>query len=73
VKKTKTRRKRGKVDDAGRAKVKAFVDIGKTGKEIAKSLGLSVPTVQNIKKALGLVKERKGSQVASVESPASAS
>ena len=31
---------------------------GKTGGEIAKSLGISLPSVQNIKKALGLVKKR---------------
>jgi DNA-binding CsgD family transcriptional regulator len=38
--------------------VKKLVGAGKTGSEIAKSLGISLPSVQNIKKALGLVKSR---------------
>lgn len=52
------RRKRAVVTDAMRAEVKKLVNDGKTGGEIAKSVGVSLPTVQNIKKALGLVKER---------------
>ena len=32
---------------------------GKTGAAIAKSVGISLPSVQNIKKALGLVQARK--------------
>jgi hypothetical protein len=39
--------------------VKALVKAGKTGAEIAKELGISSASVQNIKKALGLVKARK--------------
>jgi hypothetical protein len=35
-----------------------MVDAGRTGAEIAKALSISLPSVQNIKKALGLVKER---------------
>jgi DNA-binding CsgD family transcriptional regulator len=31
---------------------------GKTGEEIAKALGISAPSVQNVRKALGLVKSR---------------
>jgi DNA-binding CsgD family transcriptional regulator len=31
----------------------------KTGQEIARALGISLPSVQNIKKALGLVKSRR--------------
>ncbi len=31
---------------------------GKSGAEIAKSVGISLPSVQNVKKALGLVKKR---------------
>ncbi len=53
------RRKRAKITDETRAEVKKLVDAGKTGNEIAKSLGISLPSVQNIKKALGLVKKRK--------------
>lgn len=53
------RRKRATVTDETRADVKKLVEAGKTGGEIAKSVGISVPTVQNIKKALGLVKKRR--------------
>ncbi len=53
------RRKRAKVTDETRAAVKKFVEQGKTGQEIATALGISLPTVQNIKKALGLVRKRK--------------
>ena len=35
-----------------------MVSDGKTGAEIAKAAGISLPSVQNIKKALGLVKKR---------------
>ena len=53
------RRKRAVITDDTRASVKKMVDDGKTGSEIAKSLGISLPSVQNIKQALGLVKKRK--------------
>jgi hypothetical protein len=52
------RRTRAVITDETRAQVKKMVDAGKTGSEIAESLKISVPSVQNIKKALGLVKER---------------
>ncbi len=55
----KKRRTRAKITDATRAEVKKLVGAGKTGAEIAKGLGISLPSVQNIKKALGLVKKRK--------------
>jgi len=55
----KRRRKRAVITDATRAKVKKLVQDGKTGSEVAKLVGISLPSVQNIKKALGLVKERK--------------
>ena len=54
----KKRRTRAVITDETRAQVKKMVDAGKTGAEIAETLKISVPTVQNIKKALGLVKER---------------
>jgi DNA-binding CsgD family transcriptional regulator len=38
--------------------VKKLVEGGKTGSQIAKALGISLPSVQNIKKSLGLVKAR---------------
>jgi DNA-binding CsgD family transcriptional regulator len=52
-----TRRKRSVITDATRAEVKTMVEAGKTGAEIALALGISLPSVQNIKKALGLVKQ----------------
>ncbi|MGH7958893.1 MAG: helix-turn-helix domain-containing protein [Opitutaceae bacterium] len=52
------RRTRAVITDETRAQVKKLVDAGKTGAEIAQALKISVPSVQNIKKALGLVKER---------------
>lgn len=53
------RRKRAIITDETRAQVKKMVGEEKSGSEIAKALGISLPSVQNIKKALGLVKERK--------------
>lgn len=52
------RRKRAKITDAIREEVKKMVEAGKTGGEISKSVGISLPSVQNIKKQLGLVKTR---------------
>lgn len=53
------RKKRAKVTDETRAEVKKLAEQGKTGAEIAKAVGVSLPTVQNIKKALGLVRKKK--------------
>lgn len=50
--------KRAKITDEVKAQVKAMAEAGKTGQEIAKVLGISAPSVQNIKKAFGLVKAR---------------
>lgn len=55
----KGRRRRAVITDATRAEVKKLAEAGKTGSEIAKALRISLPSVQNIKKALGLVKARK--------------
>lgn len=52
------RRKRAVITDATRAQVKKLVEAGKTGGQIAKAVGISLPSVQNIKKALGLVKKK---------------
>jgi DNA invertase Pin-like site-specific DNA recombinase len=52
------RRKRSVITDETRASVKKLVEGKKTGAQIAKALGISLPSVQNIKKALGLVKAR---------------
>jgi hypothetical protein len=54
----KKRRKRSVITEDTRANVKKLVETGKTGSQIAKSLGISLPSVQNIKKSLGLVKAR---------------
>jgi len=52
----KKRRTRAKITPQTRATVKKLVSAGKTGAEIAKAVGISLPSVQNIKKALGLVR-----------------
>lgn len=57
-KKGTKRGKRAKITDATRAAVKDHVQSGKTGREIAKLLRISLPSVQNIKKSLGLVQKR---------------
>jgi hypothetical protein len=60
--KTTTQVKRGKrvkITDAIRAKVRKLVKAGKTGSAIANSLKISLPSVQNVKKALGLVRTAK--------------
>ncbi len=56
---TAKRRRRAVITDKTREQVKKLVDAGQTGSAIAKALHISLPTVQNIKKALGLVKARK--------------
>jgi hypothetical protein len=56
---TGKRRKRAVITADTKAKVKTLVADGKTGAEIAKAVGISLPSVQNIKKELGLVKARK--------------
>jgi hypothetical protein len=52
------RKPRAKITAETKAKVKALVGEGKTGGQIAKALNISLPSVQNIKKELGLVKKR---------------
>ena len=52
-------RKRAVITDSVRAKVKALLKAGKSGSQIATAVGISLPSVQNIKKALGLVKKLK--------------
>lgn len=52
------RRKRATITDETRASVKKMVGENKTGAEIAKALRISLPSVQNIKKDLGLVKKK---------------
>ncbi len=52
------KRRRAVITDATRASVKRLVGEGKNGGQIARALKISLPSVQNIKKALGLVKKR---------------
>lgn len=54
------RKKRVAITEEIKAEVKKLLGQEKTGAEIAKSVGISLPSVQNIKKELGLVKKRKG-------------
>ena len=54
----KKRRRRSVITDETRAQVKKLVEGGKTGADIARTVGISLPSVQKIKKALGLVKKR---------------
>ena len=53
------RKPRATITPELKQKLKALVGEGKTGGQIAKALGISLPSVQNIKKELGLVKARK--------------
>jgi hypothetical protein len=53
------RRRRAVITGETKAQVKSLAQAGKTGAEIAKAVGISLPSVQNIKKELGLVKARK--------------
>lgn len=53
------RKPRVEITSEMKAKVKALVNDGKTGAQIAKTVNISIPSVQNIKKELGLVKARK--------------
>lgn|SRR6185312_14956824 len=53
------RRTRAVITSETKAKVKELVQAGKTGGEIARAVGISLPSVQNIKKELGLVQKRR--------------
>jgi DNA invertase Pin-like site-specific DNA recombinase len=52
-------RKRAKITAVTRAQVTKLVAAGKTGAEIAKAVKISPASVQNIKKALGLVNKSR--------------
>lgn len=57
--KSSGRRTRTAITDSIRAKVKKLATGGKTGAQIAAATGISLPSVQKIKKEFGLVKARK--------------
>ncbi len=59
ARKSGRRKQRAKITPEMKQKLKALVEAGKTGGAIAKALGISLPSVQNIKNELGLVKKRK--------------
>lgn len=52
------KRTRAKITPELKQQVVAAVQAGKSGAEIAKEYGISLPSVQNIKKEAGLVKAR---------------
>jgi len=52
------KRKRARITDEMKEQVKKLVEEGKTGAEIASAVGISLPSVANIKKALGLTAKR---------------
>ncbi len=56
------RRTRAIITEEMRAEVKRLAEDGKTGAFIAAKIGISLPSVQNIKKALGLVRTHKKSR-----------
>lgn len=56
--KPKGTRKRSVVTDELRNQVKQLAEAGQTGAQIKAATGLSLPTIQNIKKAFGMVKSR---------------
>jgi hypothetical protein len=66
------KRTRAKITPELKQQVLAAIQEGKTGAEIVKSFGLSLPSVQNIKKEAGLVKVRVSRQAAPVASPTEA-
>src|SRR4051812_42018104 len=53
----KARRTRAVITDATRGEVSKLVEAGKTGAQIAAALKISLPSVHNIKTALGLIKK----------------
>lgn len=55
----KTRRRRSKITPEMKQQLKSMVGQGKTGAQIADNLGISLPSVANIKRELGLSKRRK--------------
>lgn len=53
------RRKHARISPELKEKIKAALQGGKTGVQVAEEFGISLPSVHNIKKAFGLVKARK--------------
>jgi predicted DNA binding protein len=53
------RKKHARITPEQREKIKAALQGGKTGRQVAEEFGVSVPSIHNIKKEFGLVKSRK--------------
>ncbi|MFH1499921.1 MAG: helix-turn-helix domain-containing protein [Verrucomicrobiota bacterium] len=64
------KRTRTKITPELKAQVIAAVQEGKSGAEISKATGISLPSVQNIKKEAGLVKARAAVEAAPAPAPA---
>jgi|SRR5688572_16511183 len=56
---SKKRKPRAQITAAKKAEIKKLIAAGKTGREIASVLDLSIGSVQNCKAELGLVKKRR--------------
>lgn len=56
---TKKRRRRMRITPEMKAHLEELIGDGKTGNQVASELGISLPSVNNIKRELGLVKARK--------------
>ena len=65
------KRKRAKITDEIRAQVKTALESGQKAGAVAKAAGISLPSVQNIKKQLGLVKVRGAAATEPTSAPAS--
>jgi hypothetical protein len=63
------KRTRTKITPELKAGVKAAVEAGKTGAAIASEFGISLPSVQNIKKEFGMVKARGADSPAPAATP----
>lgn len=55
----RARGKRARITPEMKQQIKAAVQSGKTGAEIAREFGISLPSVQNVKKEFGLVRKSK--------------
>lgn len=62
--KASSRSKRTRITPAIKAGVGKAVKAGKKGVEIAEEFGISIPSIQNIKAELGLVKKRSAKKAA---------
>jgi len=67
--KEKKVRTRARITEEVKVQVKQLVEEGKSGSQIAKALGISLPSVQNIKKAYGMVKSKAAAPAPAVAAP----